>query len=1096
MRHFRLVVLPLLVINLLNNFVNPAISQQLKFGRYSINDGLAHSTVNDVETDVFGNIWFATGNGLCKYNGRNFTTYLPDPKNPENSLPFYLIGKLYKDHKGNIWAFTTKGIAYYNVYEERFYNLSKVIVQDGKSAKLNNNRTNIYIDKDSTLYVETDGLLAFNLKTKTSKLIEKYLFLNNLLDDIQQFYLSSDGHSYFTTKIGIFKLNGSEIPTKVSGDEFKETTPFKVCEHKGKLYVFSSDYYIYVYDQQLNKIIKKIDYSAQAKIGLNPNRRANEVLYLNGNFYVLFTTDLMVVNEDFNNYRFFYHDINDPYSLSSSQLNSMCIDNSNNLWISTTKGGVSHTDLSNTNFQSYYNIPFKPNSLPHNDILGFCHDYDNNLWIGTFNNGIIRLNQQTGNFTVFSNTNPSVQSGMTFSIGNAKIITDYEDNLYILTWVNALYRISKSKNPNFRAEKIIFENLYDIDELNLKSIRWNSRDIIFDKNRYLWIVSFGSGVAKVHLSTKKTFFYDQLKGINFWCIYEDSKGIKWLGSDNTGIYMLNDQSNVIKNFNQIEGDSTSLPSNHIKCIYEDKVNRHLWLGTGGGGLAEFDPETKKVIKVYNMQSGMSSNTIYGISEDANGNLWLTTDYGLCVFNKLTQKFNNYFTSDGLVNDEYGFNSNYLSPKNGKLYIGGSNGFDEIDPNNLRYNNTLPLPSIVELKINNNVVKPWDLVRGKPFLNTNINTAKTLTFTRKENTFSFSFSALHFSSPAKNKIAYKLEGFNDDWVILPQNKADVTFNNLPGGTYTLLVKACSGSGIWNENPLILSIKIIPNFYETWWFYTLLCMAVAAAVYKYFRDSKIKNEKTKRYLETEIEKQTAEIRKQNAELVLSRAKELEQNWINEGVNQLTEILSKSQENVDGTAQLFLNRLIKYTNAGSGLIALLNDDNENDPYLYPSAIYGVSEDLVDLKRIDIGDTLLGACFKTKEMNIIDNAPPHFFKISSGLGESTPGTLLLIPIKSEKSIIGVLELAFFYELESKTFHLLEKIIEALALNIQERMLTKKMKHILEVTNQQFEQTKQKDEEMRQIIEEMEATQEEFTRKEKAYLKKIKDYEEKGKLN
>jgi signal transduction histidine kinase len=263
----------------------------------------------------------------------------------------------------------------------------------------------------------------------------------------------------------------------------------------------------------------------------------------------------------------------------------------------------------------------------------------------------------------------------------------------------------------------------------------------------------------------------------------------------------------------------SLSHNSVWSIYEDRSGV-LWIGTHGG-LNQFDRDQEKFTH-YREKDGLPNDCIYGILEDDHGNLWLSTNNGLSKFNAQTKEFKNYDVGDGLQSKEYSTFAYYRSALSGEMFFGGVNGFNAFHPDSVKDNPYIPPVVITALARYNT-----DDVAGKPIVEKGIAETPKIELSYKDNILTFEFAALNYRNTFKNQYAYKLEGFNDNWIQLG-TKREVTFTNLDPGEYTLRVKGSNNDGVWNEEGASLKITITPPWWRTRWAYSIYALLVIAGV----------------------------------------------------------------------------------------------------------------------------------------------------------------------------------------------------------------------------------------------------------------------------
>jgi PAS domain S-box-containing protein len=205
----------------------------------------------------------------------------------------------------------------------------------------------------------------------------------------------------------------------------------------------------------------------------------------------------------------------------------------------------------------------------------------------------------------------------------------------------------------------------------------------------------------------------------------------------------------------------------------------------------------------------------------------------------------------------------------------------------------------------------------------------------------------------------------------------------------------------------------------------------------------------------------------------------NWSTSGVAQIGEILRSTGASRDLYDRI-IQFVVKYTKSNQGGLFILNDDNENDQFLELVSAYAFERKKFIEKRVGTTQGLIGQCFLEGATIYLMEVPEEYVNITSGLGGAVPTSLLLVPMKVNEKIYGVIELASFSKYEGYQIELVEKFAESIGSTISSVKISESTKTLLEKTQQQAEEMRAQEEEMRQNMEELEATQEEMRRKEK----------------
>jgi len=307
-------------------------------------------------------------------------------------------------------------------------------------------------------------------------------------------------------------------------------------------------------------------------------------------------------------------------------------------------------------------------------------------------------------------------------------------------------------------------------------------------------------------------------------------------------------------------DPNSLSRNIASAIYEDKAG-NFWIGTHGGGLNKFDRHSESFTH-FNISDGLPNEVIYGILEDDNGYLWISTNKGLSRFNPNVSgkaAFKNFDISDGLQSNEFN-NGSFFKSKNGELFFGGVNGFNSFFPKSINVNKYLPPVVFTDFKIFNKSVD----VNPDSILKKTIAYTNHIELDYDQSVFSIEFSALNYTHSEKNQFKYKLVGFDKDWTLTNADRRFVTYTNLEPGEYEFLVLASNNDGIWNENNASLKITILPPFWLSWWFRFAIFVILAGIILAWHTHRLNKVEKQNIILEKEVSRRTQELESQKNEL----------------------------------------------------------------------------------------------------------------------------------------------------------------------------------------------------------------------------------------
>jgi methyl-accepting chemotaxis protein len=471
-----------------------------------------------------------------------------------------------------------------------------------------------------------------------------------------------------------------------------------------------------------------------------------------------------------------------------------------------------------------------------------------------------------------------------------------------------------------------------------------------------------------------------------------------------------------------------------------------------------------------------------------------------MFDFSDSSFVNYFESDGLQGNEFRHHVYYKNSE-GRMFFGGQNGFNAFYPEEIVANPFVPQIAFTNLKVLNKPVSVGQEINNDVILPKSINDIDEIVFSHKNNVFSIEYAVLHYAQPLKNKYAYYLEGFEDDWIYV-ENQRSATYTNLNPGRYVFRVKGSNNNGLWNESGKSLKIKIRPPWWGAWWFRILVLGLIVMAFYYAIR-RRIESVKHEKIVlqekiaegEKEVQKQKDEVEKHKLEILEKEKASMESNWFNQSMTLISDIISKNSSDLNDLASNLISELGKLLEVEIGAFFILNSDNQDQLVFQMIGAYNVDENRMD-ETYPANEGYLGTCYKEKRSVIIDNLPQNYIKLTSGLGEMSMTYLFLIPLVLKDEIKGVIEFAASKNLQEYKINLIDKVAENVAASIEIVQMNKRMEQVIKKLNSHSEELKSQKEEMMQNMEEMAATQEESEKikmiaeeKETELLEKIQEY-------
>ena len=763
--------------------------EQITFSYISINEGLSQSTVFSIDQDKRGNMWFATYDGVNKYDGYAFTVYQHNEDDP-NSIANDISRIVKTDSQGRVWIGTRDGLSRYDEEKDIFQNF--FYEKNGKHLQVNGIEE---ISPEQLLISTPEGLIMFDIKeskfiddsfsTAMHKTIASTLYRH---DDQIYIGTSTDGlYTYSITQKTFEKVIPILGTKQIQAILQQSPTRIWVATEGAGLFLINPK----------TKEIKNYLHSPSNPKSISSNYIRSLAMDSQNRLWIGTFNDLNIYHEGTDSFASYSSNPVENGSLSQRSVRSIFMDSQGGMWLGTYFGGLNYYHPIRNRFKNIRNIPYK-NSLSDNVVSCIVEDKDKNLWIGTNDGGLNLYNPITQRFTSYTLQEDESARGIGSNNIKAVYVDEKKSLVYIGTHAGGLSILHRNsgqvENFNQRNSQLVNENVYAI---------------LPDGEGNLWL---GTLSALVRFNPEQRSFTTIEKekdgtpvvSKQITTLFRDSHKRLWIGGEE-GLSVFKQEGLDIQKASILPvSNVTKLFTN---CIYEAS-NGVIWVGTREGFYC-FN-EKDKQIKRYNTTNGLPNNVVYGILEDSFGRLWLSTNRGISCFNPETEKFRNFTESDGLQSNQFN-TASYCRTSVGQMYFGGINGITTFRPELLLDNPYTPPVVITKLQLFNKVVRPDD---ETGILTKNISETKSITLKSWQTAFSIEFVVSNYISGQHNTFAYKLEGYDKEWYYLTDSRT-VSYSNLPQGTYQFLVKAANSDGKWNPIPTALEIIVLPIWYKTWW-----------------------------------------------------------------------------------------------------------------------------------------------------------------------------------------------------------------------------------------------------------------------------------------
>lgn len=793
--------------------------QVIRFTVLTSHDGLLSNTVNAIIKDRCGFLWFATTDGIDRFDGMQHKTYRFDPAD-KSGYGSKEVTSMYEDAAGQLWVGTLGGgLYFFDRSRDQFQNYAESTTYKHLA---NSYIKTIYSDKYGRLWVgSVGGLCVLDPKTRKeifyqanddkSAKLQGTIVLCIFRDSQQRMWVGSDRGLYLydekSNSFIAFRHKNND-PLSITDDRINTIT-----EYKGRLWIGTNNGLSSLSPDL--KTFRNFRYSPKDDRTLSGNL-IYSVAAGGNNIWVGAEGGLNIIDPVSGRISRYNHDDRDKYSVSSKSIRCIYNDREGIFWLGTYQGGVDKYDRNLTLFNSKRNNAYDPAGLNAPFVSSFAENKDGDIFVGTDGGGLNLFHIKSGLFT-----HVPIKAKEKINSAGLPILTmmlDHNQQLWIGTFQDGLF-VYNTKTGQCNQLNAGKDNAH-INHNEIFSLKE-------DQKGKIWIGTNGGGVNVYDPATKTFLKYvsapasadERQMPVNDFirALEEDHEGNIWIGTYGSGIAILNP---VTQKFRVYNSKNTGMAIDRTCSLLEDH-NGNMWIATAGDGFYCFNSSQNKFVN-YSATDELPDGVVHKMLEDQSGNIWLSTGKGICKFSPASKKFTHYSTYNGLQNDAFIDGSGLRSSK-GLLFFGGSDGFNYIDPTEeVKRNNNIPPVFLTNLKINNSTVLPGE----HSALKQDIAVAKQIDLDYKQN-FSISYSGVNFTLPQQNKYAYILKPFNKSWNYVG-SATTAYYTNLDPGEYVFIVRACNNDGVWNNTGAQIRIVIHPPLWMTWYAYLLYALMFAGAL----------------------------------------------------------------------------------------------------------------------------------------------------------------------------------------------------------------------------------------------------------------------------
>ena len=774
---------------------------------YTLNakQGLSSNRIQSIAKDNYGFMWFATRNGLNRYDGYQIHHY--NIKKQSNFLTVKV------DASNTIWAKTKARWCFYEAGRD---NLNDNISSRLKPLGIKENVKDLQIDTDKNLWCWSDKH-SYYYNFATSHLSQYPIHKGTIISS----FCHSNGKTLLMDKNGdIQSLNISNGKlTKLFHYPYPVTEGIHLyIDTFNRLWVYTPDrldlHCYHIANFQEIQVFKNQEGKDCTVTSVIDDEEGFIYVATNGGIYKI------------NGYNFHIDHIqkipNSTYSLTSNHICSLYKDDAGILWIGTGREGVCYQQLNKIAFNTY---PINNEE----DITCILQDWKGNIWLGTDGKGLIKWNFGKEQ-TVYNNTNSNLASNF--------IISSYLStmgDIYLGTYQMGVFQM---KQNGF--VPLLFPNtsISNSPINHVKKITCDPEGTIWFASNMSGIIGYTNSQTFIHYTNKNS----ALQTNSITDIYNFGKNL-WIATS-YGLYLMDIKSKHLSAFT-VKGKHP-LAEEYVECVLEDDRGL-VWIGTQNG-LYIYNKGKEELTRLT-VQDGLSHQHILGIVEDLQHNLWASTAYGLTHI-LVTQVPNQdginfccypYTDVDGLGNITFTPRS-IIRTSDGFILAGGTGKLLAFKPSE-DIRNTPKKSKVIftDLHIANEIVKAgYPLSNGRIVLNKNLYMLKEIKLKYSDHYFAIDVSTMNYGNEHKLKYQYRLDK-SDDWTDLESNR--VSFNQLSYGKHILEVRGKNNLGL-NIAPSTLTIYVEAPFYLSpyaYGIYLFLLLGICFYIYRMYKLKLIRKQK---------------------------------------------------------------------------------------------------------------------------------------------------------------------------------------------------------------------------------------------------------------
>jgi signal transduction histidine kinase/DNA-binding response OmpR family regulator/streptogramin lyase len=845
-----------------------------RFEHLTVDQGLSHSDAMAVAQDQAGFIWVGTNRGLDRYDGYGLKQYSL-PVNPRNGISANRISVLHVAPNGRLWVGTERaGLSIYDAAEDRLLNFDEYQVP-GRFRPLMRKLAQLSVsaiasDRQGRLWVGTSRhglfMLSFDQQGRLGNLQQVLPPQGDAPTACHVTGLVTDPEGKVwvgTYNRGLWLVRPeSPVPT-LEPTALRDNVRALSLDRRGDLWI-GTDQQVFWVSGANRRTVR--DLMAHPQPQTYPQLQSMLLdsfgrLWV-GTLYGLYVWEAGAITGTSIPLRagkptLLLPQDGERFSINSERIHQLFEDRNQILWLCASAGGLNKVDLRQKPFGRLRQQLAGQAALANNYVNAVYKEESRNiLWFGT-RNGVAGYDLTHETYRNYLSQEPG---GPSRGVDVATIFQSSNGALWFGTRGYGLKSLVRRAGQERLATYDQLPNQQRLRDTGIESIT---------EDRYgtLWLATFTAGL--VHLTQDGKFLGAYQAGdhglptSNFtYLLYDPQADVLWASTTDAGLLKLRVTANsleLLQQFHYTPGKPDGLAVNYVWPLLIDRQGT-LWIGTIGGGLHRLTRDAQGQERVERYRQWLPESDVESLLADDEGHLWIGGT-GLYRFTPATRQHLRYDVADGLQSNAFKIGA-AARAQDGTLYFGGINGVSYFQPHAIQPNPYAPVVQITGLRLANQPVTVGKELNGRVVLTRPLSSPQTVTIKASENDFSVEFVGLNYANPQKNRYAYRLVGYNQNWVYPAPGQRTASFANLPAGRYTFEVKASNGEGAWSKKVATMQFDVQAPWYKTWWAYVLYGATALGIIALYRRiemaQQALKNRLVLEQFQTEKEKELTDLK----------------------------------------------------------------------------------------------------------------------------------------------------------------------------------------------------------------------------------------------